>query len=141
MENKKAERPAVLQSLLDEVDGFDESLFAPTREFEAKPGEKEIGEITGWPRRVFGLSRYYGREMDRLRVDSSYESESTESLGHAAEMQMKSEMLKAIFWFCVNAQFGTWSAPIGIRQNWKIVALPDRPDGDITSTLRRLLGS
>ena len=140
MEAKKTERPAFLESLLAEADNFDSSLFAPTRGFERKSGEAEIGEIAGWTRQVFALSRYYGREKERLAVELSYD-DSNETIRRCGEMQSKSLLLKMVFWFLVNSQFETWNEGIGIRQNWMIVKAVSDPREQLGKFLEGLLGS
>lgn len=148
MENQIVERSKFMIELLGEIDGFDENMFPIHRAMDS--GDKRLGELGPWLRKVYALMRYYDREVKLLMVDREYSKpEQCQADCRLCEMKYKHQMLHAMLWACLrgdgirtnDSTVPLWEhACLGLRDDWTIVSCKEESDSGMPGFLKNLLG-
>lgn len=117
-------------TMLAEVEAFDETLFAPTDPVAAN--EKIVGEVTeSFLRKTYSLLRFYRRECEQSRVELNYIANDSPDrqrlLERAVLTHKRADVLVELFWLCVREKFQLLAHPgtVGIRQGWIVVLAPE----------------
>lgn len=122
------EKPKVLVELLDEIEGMDETLFAPKGKIDEE--ERVLGQMTPWMCKCLALSRHYDKLAKMMAIEKDvYSPEQAKEFPEIAEAAYKSEVLKDLTWFAARAAFNAWNeSGIGAREGCKLVAFETEPD-------------
>lgn len=113
-------------TLLEEAATFDYTLFTP--QGEPEKGETVIGEAPEEARRFFALSRYYGRECERIKLEAKYQELTPQEIERLAEMDDKEDILRELCWGSIKANLGRWYVSIGLRKGWQVVEVKGKQD-------------
>ena len=125
----QVERAKFITDLLAEVDGFDEQAFLPP--YEIEKGDKKLGEISLWLRKMYALMRFYARECKRQQVEIEFDP--TAKKDHSgciaySRMKYKHDVLNEMFWACLRDEMNAWhEASVGVRTGWIAVESKEEP--------------
>jgi len=131
-----------LDTLLEEVKGFDGNLFPPTEKMLEE--EKIIGICPETLRSFYSYMRYCQREMKQAQLEQEFAAEQCEKdalQGKFFDMRARANVCNVILWSCVNQLFGQWEnvGHFTLRAEWKLTYHECEHQGP-QDLLRRIFG-
>lgn len=142
MENEvKVERSVFINNLLGEVDKVDPEMF-PIME-EVGNEDTLIGEMSIYSRKLYALSQFYSREVERIEVEVKYASpEAKEKLKSLMNQHTsKVVVMRNIMFASIREDLGLYGFEhTGMRAGWKVVTRPCNHRSEGADILKRLLG-
>lgn len=125
--------------LLGEIEQADAEAFQPN--YPLEEGDKVIGTVGGWNRKLFALGMYYARELARIEADLKFDPENSD-LGARQDMTKAcTRVLMGLFWASTRNEFNAWGKSVGIRKDWAFVySNPRSEENGFAKFLREALG-
>jgi hypothetical protein len=134
MENKKREMSKGMWNLLDQIDQVsEENMQRCGKSFPSmESSERLVGVVMDdWTKAAYTLSRQFGYEIQRIKVDledsmSSLSEEEKRAKGiqyHALDQAV--DALKELFWHSVRTELNAFGSSLSIRKDWSVVDSPD----------------
>ncbi|MGC1686796.1 MAG: hypothetical protein WA734_14310 [Candidatus Acidiferrales bacterium] len=114
---------APITDLLEEIKGFDSTLFQPADEV-CEGHDKIIGSCPEDLRRFYSFSRYCERELKQLNVEREFSSDKDPDLDRRMhQWSKKHQLAKAMLWFALWEYFNAYQAGCGISltKDWQVV--------------------
>ena len=114
-----------VESLMEEIQSFDGSLFPPTEPMSTDDSEKIVGECPEDLRRFYSYMRYCQREMKQAQLEQEFAANDSERSGLQSrifDMRSRASFCSLVLWSCINEMFGEWASVghFAMRAEWKI---------------------